>query len=296
MAAARRPGGGRAEYLLELHRADGSVDRTLDPLNPVRVGGVFGDKSVVEFPGYEPPRWLGTAAPPGQMTAFAARNGHLGAEVTGSVWVPSGLADGQPAPLLVVHDGPEYDRLADLTRYLAVCIAGEKVPPLRALRLHPGDRNHWYAAHPAYARALHEDVLPAVPGVTRRIGMGTSLGALAMLHAYRHDPSAFDGLFLQSGSFFTERTDPQERRFPQFAEVTRFVGEVHDAGVGGSGLFSLTCGLGEENLACNRLMARTLAALGHRVALHGVRDAHNYTCWRDGLDPHLAALLREALA
>ena len=52
-----------------------------------------------------------------------------------------------------------------------------------------------------------------------------------MLHAYRLHPAGFAGLFLQSGSFFTETLDPQERRFPRFAEITRFVAEVHDAGV-----------------------------------------------------------------
>ncbi|MGH8824179.1 MAG: alpha/beta hydrolase [Jiangellaceae bacterium] len=282
----------RLEYMLEIHRADGSVEVGPDPDNPRRVGGVFGEKSVVEFPGYVPPAWLSASAPPGRIAPFSVASRHLDASVTGSVWTAPGLHSGDPAPLLVVHDGPEYDRLAELTRFLAVCVSGGAVPPLRALLLQAGERNVWYAAEPAYARALVDEVLPSVPA-SRRIGMGTSLGALAMLHAYRHDPDGFAGLFLQSGSFFTEELDPQERRFPRFAEITRFVAQVHEAGVAARPApVGMTCGSAEENLACNQLMAGRLAAQGHEVAFHVVRDAHNYTSWRDGFHPHLPALLR----
>ena len=44
--------------------------------------------------------------------------------------------------------------------------------------------------------------------------MGASLGALAMLHAHVRHPKSFDGLLLQSGSFFRQRYDKQESRLP----------------------------------------------------------------------------------
>ena len=43
----------RMEYRIE---ADG--DSFCDPHNSLRAPGAFGDKSIVEFPGYEPPQWL----------------------------------------------------------------------------------------------------------------------------------------------------------------------------------------------------------------------------------------------
>ena len=40
----------------------------------------------------------------------------------------------------------------------------------------------------------------------------------------------------------------------------------------------------------NRLMASALAAQGHPVTLREVPDMHNYTAWRDALDPYLTEL------
>jgi enterochelin esterase family protein len=54
----------------------------------------------------------------------------------------------------------------------------------------------------------------------------------------------------------------------------------------------LTCGGIEENVANNRLMASALETQGYDVALHEVRDVHNYTAWRDAFDPHLTGLLQ----
>ena len=48
----------------------------------------------------------------------------------------------------------------------------------------------------------------------------------------------------------------------------------------------LTCGAPEENVHNNRLMARRLGA-----PLHETPDLHNFTNWRDALDPHLTRLL-----
>ena len=53
----------------------------------------------------------------------------------------------------------------------------------------------------------------------------------------------------------------------------------------------MTCGIAEENLANNRLMAGALARQEFDVELHEVPDMHNYTGWRDALHPHLTRLL-----
>ena len=55
----------------------------------------------------------------------------------------------------------------------------------------------------------------------------------------------------------------------------------------------VTCGTAEENLANNRRMAQALVESGHTVSFAEFRDAHNFTAWRDALDPHLTTVLAD---
>lgn len=290
-----RPPVTRMEYLLELRDQNGGVETVLDPGNPLQVAGAFGPKSVLEFPGYAPPKWLSAAAAPGTVTDIDVQAKELDAAVFVRLWSPEGAERDERLPLLVVHDGPEYESLASLTRYLSAGVAGHWLPRLRAALLGPGQRNLWYSANPRYSQALCVTVLPAVTGLvatSMRVGMGTSLGALAMLHAHCRRPDAFDALFLQSGSFFWPRFDSHEQRFPYYREIVAFVTEVHDGGLPPRPVPTVfTCGMIEENIDNNRLMIKTLQGRGYPAALHEVPDMHNYTAWRDALDPYLTALL-----
>ncbi|MGB6572649.1 MAG: alpha/beta hydrolase-fold protein [Trebonia sp.] len=290
-----RPPVNRMEYLLELRHAGGGTETVLDPGNSRQVAGAFGPKSVLEFPGYTPPSWLSTAAEPGNVTHVDVPVKALDAAVSVRVWSPQGTQPGERLPLLVVHDGPEYDTLASLTRYLSAGVAGHWLPRLRAALLSPGPRNRWYSASMRYTRALCTTVLPAITGrvaTSGRVGMGTSLGALAMLHAYCRYPDAFDALFLQSGSFFLPRFDSHERRFPYYRRVVRFVTDTHDGGLPPRPVPAvLTCGVIEENLENNRLMVKAMRGRAYPVTLHEVPDMHNYTAWRDAFDPYLTELL-----
>src|SRR3954462_10814919 len=53
-----RPDVDRMEYSFELQHTDGGSEWVCDPGNPLRVGGAFGDKSVLELPEYSAPKWL----------------------------------------------------------------------------------------------------------------------------------------------------------------------------------------------------------------------------------------------
>jgi enterochelin esterase family protein len=291
-----RPPVSRMEYLLELRHADGSRELVTDQANPLRVLGAFGEKSVLEFPGYRPPDWLSASAEPGTTRSLDVPARSLGASISMLVWAPAGAEDSEQLPMLIVHDGPEYDALAGLGTYLSAGVAGGWLPRMRAALLAPGPRDRWYSANTRYARALHMTVIPALTelvATTSRIGMGTSLGALAMLHAHCRYPDCFDALFLQSGSFFVPSIDGQERRFPYFKRVTDFVAQVHAGILQGKPVpTSLTCGAIEENVQNNRLMAQVLQRLGYPAELHEVADVHNYTAWRDAFDPYLTRLLQ----
>jgi len=287
----------RVEYLFELTRADGSTKSVTDAANPRRVAGVFGDKSVVELPGYRAPEWLGQPAPDGKRRTVTVTAREMAEDIVVTIWSPAGVEDTEALPLLMVHDGPEYDELAGLTTYLSAGVAAGDLPRLRAALLPPGPRDDRYSAEGAYTRALCLAVIPQVTsGVpsTTVMGMGASLGALAMLHAQRQHPGTFGALFLQSGSFFHPRHDAHERRFAQYERVVRSVATVLRSGGHPSPVPTvMTCGTIEENLSNNRIMARALAAQGYDVSLREVRDVHSYTAWRDAFDPWLSGLLRE---
>jgi enterochelin esterase family protein len=288
----------RLEYELELVSADGDVEHALDPGNPHRAPGASGERSVLLLPGYRPPAWLDAPGVEGRVDELSVRGRGLGDSVAIRVWSPADAAD-RPLRLLLAHDGPEYDELASLTRFTAAKIAAGELPPHRVALLSAGDRDQWYSASQVYGRVLANDVIPALrdafPTVGALAGMGASLGALAMLHVQRSFPRSLGALFLQSGSFFTPRLDPQEWRFPRFARIVRFVrGMDRNAPYAMPVPVTMTVGTAEENAANNREMADVLAGQGYEVAFEEVPDMHNYTGWRDALDPHLTGLLRRA--
>jgi enterochelin esterase-like enzyme len=171
----------------------------------------------------------------------------------------------------------------------------ERIPPLRAALIQPVDRNETYSASALYAGALVRELLPEITKRAphgKRIGMGASLGALAMLHAHARHPKSFDGLLLQSGSFFRQRYDKQESGFPRYRRITRFVGTVlRGVDVERTIPIAITCGTGEENRANNEDVAAALTEQGYPTWLAEVRDGHTWTGWRDSFDPHLPALI-----
>lgn len=283
-----RPRVDRLEYLFGI-----GGEFAPDPANPLRAAGPFGDKSVVEWPEYAAPGWLGAPAEQGPAEWLELRCRRLVARVPVLLYrTPE--PPGRDAPLLVVHDGPEYARYSALTRFLDVASTTRRIPPLTAALVQPVDRNETYSASALYAGALTRELLPELAQRVPhgpRVGMGASLGALAMLHAHRRHPRTFDGLFLQSGSFFRQRWDKVESSFPRYQRITRFVGTVLRGDSVRSIPVTLTCGTAEENLANNRAVTGALADHGYDTYLVEVRDAHNWTCWRDAFDPALADLL-----
>lgn len=294
---------GRMEYMLELTHADGGSEFLCDPWNDRRVGGAFGDKSVLEFPGYSAPGWLDREVERGDLEPFEIKSRAVRARVHGVIWTSAGARADEQLPMLIAQDGPEYGNLAGLTQFLDVGIADGRFPAMRAALLAPpADRNETYSASAAYSRALAHEILPALAelaptphGRKMRVAMGASLGGLALLHAHRRYPASFGALYLQSSSFFRQRWDKQESGFPRFRRIARFVGQVLAAEEWAHPIpITMTCGTVEENLANNTATRDALVRQGYDVSFVVNRDAHNYTGWRDTFDPHLADLLTKA--
>jgi enterochelin esterase family protein len=291
-----RPPVHRLEYRLELRHRGGRTETVCDPDNPLRSPGTFGDTSVLRCPEYREPDWLAAPGAPGSHRDVYVSLPAVRSELVARIWSPRTSTD----RVLVAHDGPDYDRYGRLGRYTAAMIGEGRLPPYHLVLLPPGERLEWYSASPAYARALADDVLPrlAVELGTDRpvVGVGASLGALAMLHAQRRHQARFAGLFLQSGSFFQPRFDRQESGFPRYLRIVRFTGRVRRRDDGPAVPTVLTCGVVEENLANNRDMALTLSRHGYPASLVQVPDAHTWVGWRDALDPHLTTLLQKVWA
>ena len=306
----------RLEYLFEVTQG-GQTHWRLDFGNPLRVGGAFGDHSWISL-GYQPPAWLNIEPVRGDRQPLVVST--PAGEVHAEIWSPAGIRPTDELPLLLAHDGPEMDSLGELTRFVGAMIASGRLPPMRVGLLAPGARDERYAANPVYAEALCRLVVPAVlevaPSSRPPVLMGQSLGALAALHAEWSFPGTFGGLFLQSGSFFMPELDAQESGYSHWGAVTGFVGEVLRAREAptplgpfdrlrerGSELrerggelrervpITVCFGSAEENSGNNRVMAEKLSELGYQVSTGSVRDGHNFTCWRDLLDPHVVDLL-----
>ena len=96
---------------------------------------------------------------------------------------------------------------------------------------------------------------------------------------------------MRSGPFFTPELDGQESGFEFWGQLIDFVAGVHDGPAPSRPQLALGWGTAEENRHNNALMAARLTELGLSVRTGQVRDGHNFTCWRDLLDPLLPDLL-----
>jgi enterochelin esterase family protein len=274
----------RLEYQFELIDRDGRSEWIVDPENPLRASGPWGDKSVLELPGYAPPAWPG-AEPIGSLEQTVITSRILHAVLPVLLWShPDATAE---SPLLVAHDGPEYAEHSDLVTLLG------QLPPLRAALIGPVDRNEIYSASARYARALADEILPSLGPAPLTVGLGASLGGLALLHTHRRHPESFDALFLQSASVFRRR-DVHEAGFPRFERISRFVGTTLTRKPERPIAITLACGTVEENFASNVVMYEALRRQGYDARFVEFRDGHNWVAWRDSFHPGLLRLLQRA--
>ncbi|HUG84551.1 MAG TPA: hypothetical protein VMM13_08290, partial [Euzebya sp.] len=185
----RHDGPLRMEYAFVVEHDDGGREFLIDPVNPLRAEGAFGAKSVIEFPGYQRPAWVDAPIPPGGTGSLSWVDLPLprfDAALPCGLWQPPDVDAAQPLPLLIAHDGPEYDELAGLPRLLSWAVATGRIPPLRVALLGPvpGRRDPTYSAAARYADGLAFTALGWLartapqPPDTRPVLMGASLGAL----------------------------------------------------------------------------------------------------------------------
>lgn len=284
------PDGGRFEYKLNIVQPHGE-EWVLDPRNPHRAGDPFGENSVAMTHGYAQPVWsIDRGAPKGQLEGLDVESDVFGHARTEQIYVPHGVQTGGALPLLVVHDGGDYDNFADLTTSLDNLIDDGAIPPLLALLIQTSDRMDEYPRGRRHARYVVKELLPAVAArysisaeARHRILLGASLGAVASLStAYRY-PGVFGGLVLKSGSFVLDRRKLQDRPHPVFHRTARLVDVMKRApGLEDVRAFISTGEL--EGLASdNRALAALLKERGIDVLFQSSWDGHHWHNWRDQL-------------
>ncbi len=296
-----RPLVNRMEYLFQLHLGSGGSKLATDPGNPLRASGPFGDKSVIEFPEYRPPEWTRMAVfPSGRIEDFEIPCPSLDSPMPARLWSAPGSDPLEELPLLIALDGLEYDRYSSLTQLLDYEVALGRLPPMRAALLHPVQRDRDYSASESFTRSLALEVLPhlgslvAIPRAPRwRVGMGASLGGVAVLFAQWTMPCLFGGLFLQSASVFNHHYFSADLRFDHMERICNFTESLLSAKSAARPVPAvLTCGGVEETLLANTAIAAGLGRLGYRASLDRLPDGHNWVAWRDAFAPHLIGLLQ----
>lgn len=291
---------GRFEYKLNV-TGHGAEHWILDPANPHRAGDPFGENSVARTHGYQRPPWSRASdAPRGAVEDLDVTSAVFGETRRERVYLPHGHDPATAYPLVIIHDGSDYDDYADLTPSLDNLIAAGDIPPLIAVLITSGDRMEEYPKGRRHARYVTAELMPTLRAAHKitedpaeRVLLGASLGAVASLATAFRFPGHFGGLILHSGSFVLDPDKLRQRPHPVFQRVSRLVQAIQRApGLSGTRAFISTGEL--EGLADdNRAMADLLKARGIDVMFKTSWDGHHWHNWRDHLRDALMWVLRD---
>jgi enterochelin esterase family protein len=292
------PENSRVEYKFDVVRG-GASEWITDPMNPLKATDPFGANSVCQGYGYRRPQWsqFDPLARVGSIDELWIASKEFGAPRRLLAYLPARFRRTRRYPLLIVHDGEDYLRFAELKVVLDNLIHRLELPPLVAALTQSPERLTEYAGDPRHARHLVNELLPAFrerfplrDEAAARVLMGASFGAVASLHAAWSHPGVFGGLLLQSGSFAFSDIGPH-RRTPIFDPVVRFVNELRRAPGEPAQRIYMSCGIYESLIYENRSLVPLLAGRGPQVRFEEVRDGHNWENWRDRLQAGLTWLL-----
>ncbi len=288
----------RIEYKLVVSR-NGHREMIKDPMNPLEARDPFGANSVCQTAGYSEPDWAlaDPDARPGWIEPVALHSEALGRQVRLGVYHPARFRADRRYPLLVVHDGRDYLRFADLKVVLDNLIHRLEIAPMIVAMVDPvGDRLVEYADDSRHARFLTEELGPALesrfPLESRPASrglLGASFGGVAAFSTACRFPGYYGRLLLQSGSFaFTDIGENQ--RGPAFDSVVGFMNRYREAPVKVAEKIFVSCGIYESLIYENRSLVPVLQDAGMAVRYTEARDGHNWVNWRDRLREGLSWL------
>jgi enterochelin esterase family protein len=284
------PKGSRIEYKFEV-TSNGARQLVLDPLNDVIAHDPFGANSVCQGFGYERPAWTlhNSEARVGKIEHQQLQSTVFRDTREVQVYLPARYRLNRRYPLLIVHDGADYLRFADLKIVLDNLITRLEIPPLIVAMIQSPDRLREYAGDDRHADFLSQELLPFMTATyplsdepAARAIMGASFGGVAALHAAWRYPDLYGRLLLQSGSYAFSDIG-RHQRGEVFDPVVRFMNEFRERpGVPAERIY-MSCGIYESLIYENRSLLPRLQQQGIDVRFEEVRDAHNWENWRDRL-------------
>lgn len=265
-----------------------------DPANPARADNPwYPELSMARGPDYAPHP---LAAPPEEAATGRLRRLRIedeeGETRRVTVYEPAGAAG--PLPLLLVHDGTAYLRIARLPAVLQALIDAGRARPARVAFVDPSRpdrRQAEYGFGERYLRFARRTLIPRLRDEADAEGglllMGASLGGLASTVLAMHDPGAVAGLALQSPAYLGA---PDDREF--YASRRSWARETLDAA--GRGLpWRVYQEVGRLDWLAdvNREVAARFAERAAAQRYVERSAGHNWTFWRDGTAPALEHLL-----
>jgi enterochelin esterase family protein len=291
------PRGSRFEYKIEVSRG-GRRTLVRDPLNPRVAHDPFGSNSVCHAAGYETPEWIfaDPEARPGTIEDVEVPSRFHGAPQRVRLYRPARFKSSRRYRVLVVFDGEDYLRYAGMKTVLDNLIHRYEIPPLVVAFTQSPDRMSDYAANPAHAAWVADELLPWLeanlplrPRPADRGLLGASMGAVAALFSAWRNPGRFGRLLLQSGSFAFSDIEG-ESEIPKLGPVVAFVNDLRAAPVRLAERVFVSCGVYEGLIYHNRSLVPRLQEAGMEVRFVESRDGHNWENWRDRLRESLTWL------
>jgi enterochelin esterase family protein len=280
----------RFEYKFEVV-ANGHRELVLDRLNGVIAHDPFGANSVCQGYAYERPGWTlrDPEARSGSLAELEVASSSFQESREINIYLPARFRRSRSYPLLVVHDGLDYLRYAELKIVLDNLIHRLEIPAMIVALTQSPDRLVEYTGDERHAQFLGEDLLPALAArfpllddSNARGLMGASLGGVAALHAASRYPRFFGQLLLQSGSFAFSDLGRHNKE-PAFDPVVRFVNEYRNNPFAVAEKIYMSCGIYESLIYENRSLLPLLQNQGMQIYFEESRDAHNWENWRDRL-------------
>lgn len=291
------PEGSRVEYKYQV--TVGQETRLIhDPLNDRLARDPFGANSVCHAAGYEVPDWIhdDPSARKGTVEERVFQSRALGGPRRVKLYKPARYRETRRYPLLVVHDGSDYDRFANLTTVLDNLTHRRDIPGLVVAMTDPPNRMEQYRDSEEHARYIAEELVPSLENELPLVGepsgrglMGASLGAVASLSTAIRYPEMFGRLLLQSGSFAFSDIGSHDRG-PVFDPIADMVNRYRADPFPVTERVFVSCGVHESLIYENRSLVPVLERTGMDVRYVEARDGHNWENWRDRLREGLAFL------